>query len=340
MLDLEKAASKDIEQIAKAKRQYFDQRREYNKLVTQQARNEHLEEVIRECVRNVEKEKPFIFWTPDNDHRKRREAVVVFSDWHYGLVAENIWNRYNVEICRERVRRLVQKTAEKIAMNDVSALHVVILGDMAAGSIHTSVRVAAEEVACDQLIHVSELIAEAIAALAPVVPHVYVYSTYGNHMRTTAALKDSIHHDNMERIIAWWLKERFANHDTITVVESNVDDLIRMNVCGYNIFATHGDLDVGKDSAIKLNVLSEKVYGRGIDYFITAHMHHTESLENLGIEHIQVGCLCGSDEYAKTRRLYATPSQTVMIFTPGEGIDSVSNIKFVPNGIGSDAQEF
>lgn len=147
-------------------------------------------------------------------------------------------------------------------------------------------------------------------------------------MRTTAALKDSIHHDNMERIIPWWLEERFAGASNVEVVNSNVDDLIRMEVCGYNILASHGDLDMGKDSALKLNVLSEKVYGRGIDYFITAHMHHTESFENLGIEHIQVGCLCGSDEYAKTRRLYATPSQTIMIFSPGEGIDSLSHVKF------------
>ena len=155
-----------------------------------------------------------------------------------------------------------------------------------------------------------------------------VYSTYGNHMRTTPAKKDSIHEDNMERIIPWWLAERFKTAQNIKVAKDSGDEFIKLYVCGYNVLAVHGDLDANKNAPMLLNALHGKVYGQGIDYLLSAHMHHSASTESLGIEHIQTGCLCGTDEYAKTHRLYSTPCQSLMIFTPEFGLDMLCNIKF------------
>jgi hypothetical protein len=49
------------ENILKAKRQFFDQRREYNKLITPDARLDHLKEYIESAMQELCKTQPFEF---------------------------------------------------------------------------------------------------------------------------------------------------------------------------------------------------------------------------------------------------------------------------------------
>ena len=92
------------------------------------------------------------------------EAVIVFADWHYGMTTDNIWERYNTEVCRRRVEHLVETAIERIKLHRCRKLHILLLGDMAHGAIHTSARVASEELVCDQVMQVSEIIAQAVNA--------------------------------------------------------------------------------------------------------------------------------------------------------------------------------
>ena len=163
MLRQDGRAPGEYEAQYKAKKQFFDQRREYHALLTKQARQEHLAEVIRDCAAHMNQMAPLTFQEAGSVLPSDREAVLVLSDWHYGMVADNIWNKYNVEICKERVEHVVRRACVALDQYGVGVLHVVILGDMAAGAIHTSCRVASEENTCEQLMHVSELLAQAIA---------------------------------------------------------------------------------------------------------------------------------------------------------------------------------
>ena len=52
----------------------------------------------------------------------------------------------------------------------------------------------------------------------------------------------------MEKIIPWWMNERFKDRQDITIVDSEFKEFIKLNVCGYNICGTHGDLDNVKKS--------------------------------------------------------------------------------------------
>lgn len=45
-------------------------------------------------------------------------------------------------------------------------------------------RVASEELTCDQIMQVSEIMAQAISALADEVKQTVIHATYGNHLRT------------------------------------------------------------------------------------------------------------------------------------------------------------
>lgn len=314
------------DELYKAKRQLFDQRREYNKILVSDARADHLTEKLIEAANLVPlKDYSNIFTFKNNIAEE--EAVLCLSDWHYGQVTDNIWNSYNTEICKERVITLFDKVANALQEHSAHTLHIVLLGDFVNGSIHVGSRVAAEENTCEQLMHVSEILANFINALSIYVNEVKVYSTYGNHARTIQNKNDSIHADNMERVIPWWLRQRLQMNKKVDIIDSDFYEFIYFNVCGHNVVCTHGDLDKFKDIGVTINSLFSKKYGKTIDYTFSGDKHHLESFEQFGVESTLVGSLCGTDEYANNKRLYSYPMQTLCIFTPEDGKLCSYNIK-------------
>lgn len=311
----------------KAAQRFFDQRREFNKLASAAGRWEHLEDRLIAAAKNlneasplqVDKHIPYLY--SDN------VAVVVFSDWHYGMKTDNIWERYDTAICRERVARLVAQVKARIQLHRCRKLHVVLLGDMAHGAIHVSSRVASDELVCDQLMQVSELLAQAISELSSMVDETVVHATYGNHLRTVQKKAESIHADNMERIIPWWMRQRFCDRPDISFPESEYYEFLYFDVCGYNICAAHGDLDNVRNAGRLLNTLFGRRYGTRIDYVILGDKHHKEEFEELGVESMVARSLCGSDDYANGKRLYSTPGQLMMIFNKDNGCDAYYQIK-------------
>lgn len=315
------------DELYKVKKQVSDQRREYNKLRTSDARADNLAEKLIEVARIA----------PLNDYSdlfrsdlkiEEQEAVLFLTDWHYGMTTDNIWNTYNTDICKKRIKVLYEKVVANLLNHRVDKLHIVILGDLVHGGIHNSARVASEENVCEQLMHVSEILANFINELSLYVNDVDVYSTYGNHARTIQDKKDSIHADNMERIVPWWLKERLINNNRVNIVDSEYYEFIYLEVCGHNIVCTHGDLEGNfKNIGMNLNTLFSKKYSKTIDYTFSGDKHHLESFEQFDIESTLVGSLCGSDEYANNRRLYSNPMQTLCVFTPDDGKLCTYNIK-------------
>lgn len=315
-----------IDELYKAKRQLWDQRREYNKILTSDARADHLAEKLIEAANLVPLQNYSDMFTFKNT-ASNEEAVLCLSDWHYGQISNNIWNEYNTEICKERVVKLFDKVSSALQEHSIKTLHIVLLGDFVNGAIHTGVRVASEEDTCDQLMHVSEILANFINAVSVYVEEVNVYSTYGNHARTIQNKNDSIHTDNMERVIPWWLKQRLKVNSKVNIVDSEYYEFIYFNVCGYNIVCTHGDLDKFTDIGVTVNTLFSKKFNKTIDYTFSGDKHHLESFEQFGIESALVGSLCGTDEYANNKRLYSNPMQTLCIFTPEDGKQCIYNIK-------------
>lgn len=313
-------------ELFKAKKQFEDQRREAKKYWTAEARFENLIEKMIKEANNLCDVKPLVFedYVISQDNT---EAIMCWADWHYGMITDNIWNQYNTEICRRRVSEFVSKAIARLRTHNVKRLHIMLLGDAAHGSIHTSCRVASEEDTCEQLMQVSEIMAEAINELSCYVSEVKVYATYGNHLRTIQNKNDSIHSDNMEKIIPWWLEQRLQKNARVTIVKSDYYEFIYLNVCGYNIVGAHGDLEKFKQFGLTVNTLFTKKYGKTIDYTVSADKHHIEEFEQIGIESILVRSLCGTDEYSNNNRLYSAPGQTLMIFTPEEGRDGTYNIK-------------
>lgn len=343
VLDKERAAGIEGVDIAeeieaktselRAERQkFFDQRREFNKQVTFDSRREHLYETLaaaaqhlEETVGNIWNDIPTL--PTCNGTGDDNEAVLIFSDWHYGLVCENAFNNYDTAVCRDRVKQVVRDACERIMLHDCKVLHLVLLGDLFHGAIHTSARVASEELVCDQIMQVAEILAQAIGVLSCSVDRLYVYSTYGNHGRTVQNKNDSIHRDNIERLIPWWLRERLSGNKAVTVEAESDNEFLLVEAAGHDICAAHGDLDSVRNSATLLTTLFDRKYRRQIEYIILGDKHHRESFEALGVTATICGSLCGTDDYANSKRLFSTPSQLLLIVNPERGIDAEYRIK-------------
>nr|DAF80776.1 MAG TPA: DNA polymerase II small subunit [Bacteriophage sp.] len=321
-----KKIREEKEELFKAKKQFQDQRREYNKILTMDARSDHLTEELIKIAKSLPTRQLNNF-SDIPVVESGKEAILVLADWHYGEISDNIWNKYNTDICKQRVEKLYEKVSQYLRHNRVEKLHIMLLGDEIHGAIHSSCRVMSEEDTCEQLMHVSEIIAQFIDALSSKVNHIDVYSTYGNHARTIQNKDDSIHSDNMERIIPWWIRQRLQNNNRVNIIESDYYEFIAFNVCGYNIAGCHGDLDKVKNFGVVANTIFSKLYGKTIDYAFLADKHHIEEFEQLGIESILVRSLCGADEYSNNKRLYSAPGQTLVIFTPEDGRQCTYNIK-------------
>ena len=315
-----------MNELYKIKKQVQDQRRELRNLLTPEARFDNLTEKLIESANNLCEIKPLNF-TDYVVETNNSEAVITFADWHYGMVTDNIWNKYNTEICRQRVSTFVSKTIKYLQRHKIKTAHIMLLGDAAHGAIHTGCRVASEEAVCDQIMQVAEIIAEAVNELSSYVSSVNVYAAYGNHLRTIQNKNDSIHSDNMEKLIPWWLEQRLQNNSRVNIIRSDYYEFIYLNVCGYNIVGAHGDLEKFKQFGLIVNTLFTKKYGLTIDYTVSADKHHIEEFEQIGIESVLIRSLCGTDDYANNGRLYSAPGQTLMIFSPTEGRECTYNIK-------------
>lgn len=327
--------NKTIE-MKKERQKFFDQRREYNKMIIADGRREHLYEALRSAAENLTSSVGQMFDNTVENNKSESEAsckndeaeaILVFSDWHYGMTTSNIFNKYNTSICKKRVKTVTDAAIERIRLHSCKKLHVVVLGDLFHGAIHTSARVASEELVCEQLMQASEILAQAIERLGHEVSQLFVYTTYGNHARTVQNKKENIHRDNMERLIPWWLSQRLSTHNNITVMPEEENEFIFVNACGHDICASHGDLDSVKSSPRLLSTLFSKKYGKDIEYIILGDKHHPESFDELGVTATICGSLCGTDDYANDKRLFSQPSQLLIIVNEKDGIDAEYRIK-------------
>ncbi len=326
----------EILKLQKEQQQIRDQRRELNNVVRTEARREHLEGALIAAANDLQNTVGRVFDNqvsngPHGDisgsDGNDSEAILVLSDWHYGMTTDNVFNHYNTSVCKERVGNVIQGAVDRMVRHGCKRLHVVVLGDLIHGGIHSTARVASEELVCDQLMQASEILAQSIEVLSWYIPEVLVYTTYGNHARTIQNKKDSIHRDNMERLIPWWIELRLASSKNVTIVPDGGSEFLFLNVCGHELCASHGDLDSVRTSPRLLPTLFQKVYGKDVEYILIGDKHHRESFSEMGVTAMICGSLCGTDDYANDKRLYSIPEQLLLIVNEKDGVDAEYRLK-------------
>ncbi len=244
-----------IIQFQKEKFKIQDQKREYRNLIRNDARYEHLRDELIKAVREVAKQKP-IAWHQPMKVNSIKEAVVLFSDWHYGIVSDNYFNKFNPEIFQERVKSLVNKTIEYGKLHNIKVLHVFDLGDLLSGILHVSVRVQNSEDIISQVKVVAETMSEVLVKFASEFEEVKYYNVRGNHDRVTPHKNDAISRESFADIIPWFVSARTSHIPNLTVMQNEYDDeMIVANVSGHIVLGVHGHKDRVSEVAQNLSVM-------------------------------------------------------------------------------------
>jgi len=294
-----------------------DQRYALNRIVRSEARKDAILDLFRSTISRYNNTQP-----PEVCEKKAGERAVyaLLSDIHYGIAFESSAGSYNSDIARSRVIDYAIQIARIGNEQQASDCYVSLLGDMISGTIHAPIRMENRENAVEQVVGVSELIADFLYILANNFRTVYVNSVSGNHSRIETIAENSLRAEKLDALIPWYCKAKLEKVDNITFVDNVIDDTI----CSFDIFGksyvgVHGDYD--KDLA-KTATRIERFTKDHVDYMIAGHLH-VPSLQIDDHGYIRNGSVCGSgDDFTMRNRLYGNPCQVCMTVTE-DGVESV-----------------
>ena len=264
-------------------------------------------------------ETPVLKCVPDlND----TEGILLLSDWHYGMVCNNSWNKFDPDICKQRVNKLLDKTIQIIRKNNVNHLHVLDLADLIAGRIHTQIRIESRFDVITQTMQVAEILAEFLNELSYYCG-ISFYSCLDNHSRLDPNKKESMDLESLARLIPWYLAQRLTRNDCIEICENTYgEDIITCKVAGHNVIGVHGDNDPPTHALERLSLMTHQHYAM----LCTAHLHHFSADERTQSVIVGNGSLMGVDAYAAKLRVSCIPSQTLIVSTKENICDCIYRI--------------
>ena len=294
-----------------------------NKKIREQSRHENILECARDIAKDFNQNKPLLS-NPPVMKSGDREGLLLLSDWHLGIVCENYWNKYDMDIAKKRLSYLKQRTIDICLKNDVKKLNVCLLGDIISGLIHTNLRLENRENVVEQSILVVEMVSEMLASLCTLF-EVDLYYVVGNHERISANKSESLDKENFGYFILEMIKYRCANLNGLTIHSNKFDDeIITFDIFDKKIVATHGN-NFGRLNTY-VNKLTSMI-GYIPDYVCVGHLHQSTEITHNNTELIINGSFSGTDSYAKNYGLIGKPSQKLMIFSEEYGRECTYNIE-------------
>ena len=300
-----------FEQMRDERVRISDERSQNNALVRRLSRENTLIEIAHDVASQLQDKLLPIPSRSKNDYQAEEAGILLLSDWHYGIECDNYYNKFNPDICKERLRMLLDEVKFRAAEHSLDELVVLNLSDLIAGRIHTTIRIQSRIDVITQTLHVAELLAEFLSELSEVVDVRY-YDCLDNHSRLEPNKHESLNLESLVRIIPWHLKARLKDNNCISICDNTYGpDIITCSVLGHNVIGVHGDNDKPATALDKLTLMTHKHY----DLLCTAHLHHFNADEKNQSLIISNGSLMGVDSYAEQLRLTSDPSQTLIIAT-------------------------
>ena len=249
----------------------------------------------------------------DDRFEGKVEATLLLSDLHIGVDCDNYYNKYNIEIAAQRLSLLADKVIKYCDRNHVNTLHILNLGDMIQGLIHTNARIEAQMDVAEQVMVAGELISTFMAKVCAAAPNITYRSVYDNHSRAIASKDEHIEKEQFSRIIDWFIQERLKK-STIQFIENEIDGGIgSLEVCGKKLLFAHGHQD-SKNASMQNFVGLTREW---VDYVCLAHYHNPASKDFQGCKVFINGSIVGTESYAFGKRLFTKPSQKLLIFSLG-----------------------
>ncbi|MFK3936671.1 hypothetical protein ACI2JA_04035 [Alkalihalobacillus sp. NPDC078783] len=305
-----------------SKVQNADQKREYRKMIRHESRFQAIKNELTESIAELKKHKQIIHSLPSATSRSTKEGLVLFSDWHYGMVVESRFNTFNQEVFTKRVEKLTAKTIEYGKQNNIRKLHVAQLGDLLSGILHVSTRVQSNEDIIKQVTYVTEVLSEILAKFASEFEEVTLYNVIGNHGRTISNKNDVGMKENFEYLIPWYIQARLSHVSNLEIIQDE-DGLIEARIMGEHVVFVHGNFDTVANSAKAI----PQMLGVTPAHLFMGHIHHNVEKEHGTMTVTVNSSLIGVDDHAISKRLYSKPAQKMIIFDEHEGAENTYLIK-------------
>lgn len=282
-----------------------DANREKRSILREEARYENLIEVLKE---NLTKETKIKFTPFVSDKTERKKyGILQLSDWHCGLIIDNQFNYYNIDVMIERANTIKNKMLKYAQLHKVTDLIIEINGDMIDGLIHISSRVQQEESAIEQCTTVTDVLIKMIEEIQPYFNSVKIITTLGNHGRMVAGKAQCSTKENFEMMIPIRLRDNLKG---INVLDSHGLDFVKYEVDGKTIMLAHGQNDRLNNCIADFTKMFKVVPDE-------VHLGHTHSYKDICDCDIMVtvnGCLDGVDDYSLTIRKVSKPSQNFIVY--------------------------
>lgn len=299
------------EQLAlkKERQKMSDERIDFQKTVREQARKESFIELIERTIsKHIEpleyKEK--ICLESDDD------MIVCLSDLHAGIEVENHWNTYNAKILEERLCRYINEIKSIQKNHKCKRCELVLGGDEISGFIHPNLRLQNNENVIEQIMLAITYISDFITELQTCFDEIRVHSVAGNHSRLSPLKEEHLKGEELEALIPFTLKIKFANNDNVVICEDGqIDNTINSFITrgGKTYYIVHGDKDTPANVVKNLTLM----VGKKPDAIIIAHRHHNAYDTQYGVKIIQTGCVVGTDDHCVDLRITGEPEQCVVI---------------------------
>ena len=305
-------------ELQKEKYRMRDQKREFSAIIRRQARLEHLSDYLEEALEELEPaHMPVTLQNTSNN-----EGMVVLSDWHLGAVYKGRFNNFDLDIAKQRIGKVKQKTLEKVKYEGLDKLHIANLGDMVHGLIHVSTKIQSEEDVIQQIITASDLLTDFIKEFADMGIQIEYYNVIGNHGRVVPNKNEVAGvEENFEKLILKYLELSFNKYDNVNMTGCQ-DGLIETEIVGKKFILTHGNFDRQANSAYRL----PQLLGYVPDYIISGHTHH-DFQKDFGRTMVIVNpSLIGADDYAASGRYGGRAGQKFIVFNEND-IDSITTIQ-------------
>lgn len=296
-------------ELRKERQKFYDQRNAFNKVVRDRSRQEELNEIITDAIGNGEL--PRLNYIPSVVETSDTDLLVSLNDLHYGASHSNYWGEYNSEICKEMMRKYLDRIIKISEVHGSENCIVWENGDVISGNIHRSIQVTNKENVIEQIMGASELIAEFLSELSKHFRTVKFISVSGNHSRIDPNKDNALVDERLDDIVEWYITARLQNFDNIVIGAGDKIDptMYIINVRGLNYVGIHGDFD---GSASKVQSLQTMV-GKPLYAVLSGHMHHNKVDEVQGIKTVMAGSFLGMDSYCVQKRIFGRPEQMVCV---------------------------
>lgn len=295
-------------EIRKERQKFYDQRNAFNKIVRERSRQEELNEILIDAVKHGDL--PRLNYKPAYIEPSTNDLLVSLNDIHYGIDINNAWNTYNPDVCRNMMRKYLDRIIFIAKTHHSENCIVYNCGDSISGKIHLTIQITNKENVIEQIKGVSELISEFLSELSSHFNSVKYVSVSGNHSRLDTK-ENSPYDERMDDLIEWYLAARLQSFENILIdTQSRVDSTMFItDIRGKTYLGVHGDFD---DSATKIAAL-QMMAQKPLYAILSGHKHHNMCDEVQGVKTVMAGSFLGVDDFCIQKRIYGKPEQMVCV---------------------------